>query len=440
MKKLLIGAVAAGFFISGAVAQVLPVSGVQNTLWSGGGKPMSGGGKYYGFIDTLQARVDVGRFTVEGMLNWGALCLWDTDDDFDMFKFENTSFNALERHYYNEDCDSASGEPYNGVKSQTAQDSYYVNFLWHPFDNFDVGVGTKLDWKVGPAPTYGAHVWEADAHLRQGGFSTSFDDRSGNAYDKFRPDEPGTADVVGFIHYANAYAKKAIGVRYNYQGKFGIQAGAALANGADTDGPIMNLGVALQPVNWLLIATAYEGLFQQYGNFYAGVTLGAKSFILDAYFACDGINTKDDDDGNEIAVGTGAAVTFAFSKIGLTIRPEAGINFFEDSDWTPAWYAGGLVKFDINERMALQAWTSFAVGSKDREWADDNTKDDWIGGRIFNIRPEFTFNLNKNHALSAYVNIENRVSFDKESRTFWTTGVFWTYKLHTGKLTAAKKG
>lgn len=129
MKKLLIGAVAAGFFISGAVAQVLPVSGVQNTLWSGGGKPMSGGGKYYGFIDTLQARVDVGRFTVEGMLNWGALCLWDTDDDFDMFKFENTSFNALERHYYNEDCNTASAGYNNRVKSQTAQDSYYVNFL-----------------------------------------------------------------------------------------------------------------------------------------------------------------------------------------------------------------------------------------------------------------------------------------------------------------------
>lgn len=438
MKKVLISAVAAGILASGAFAQVLPTSGVQNTLWTGGGVPMKDGGKYYGFVDTLQARVDVGRFTIEGMLNWGALCLWD-EDDFDNFAFRNTSCNALECHYYNEGKNTVLGNFDNGVKSQTAQDSYYVNFLWHPFDNFDVGMGTKLDWKVGPAPTYGAHVWEADAHLRQGGFSTAFDDKSGDAYYHYRPDAPGTADVVGFIHYANSYAKKAIGVRYNYQGSFGIQAGAALANGADTDSPVMNLGVAFQPIDWLLIAAAYEGLFQQYGNLYTGVTIGAKSFILDAYFACDGINTKDDDNDNEIAVGTGAAITIGFPKIGLTIRPEAGINFFEDSDWTPAWYAGGLVKFDINDRMILQAWTSFAIGSKDKDWEDKDATEDWIGGRIFNIRPEFTFNLNSNHSLSAYVNIENRVSFDEKSRTFWTTGAFWTYKLHTGKLTTAKK-
>ena len=104
------------------------------------------------------------------------------------------------------------------------------------------------------------------------------------------------------------------------------------------------------------------------------MTVGAKSFILDAYFACDNIASDYDDD---MAFGTGAGITFAFPKVGITIRPEAGLNWFENSSWTPAWYAGGLFKFNINEKMILQAWTSFAVGSKDKDWDDEPATEDW---------------------------------------------------------------
>ncbi|MDY5047520.1 MAG: hypothetical protein SPE87_07185, partial [Treponema porcinum] len=284
MKKLLIGAAVAALAAFGASAQVMPASGVENTLWTGLGSPFSGDAKYFGFVDTLQARVDVGKFTVEGMLNWGALSYWETDDDFDKFIFTNTETNALNRHYYDGYKKTVTGYS-NAIKSQTEQDSYYVNFLWHPVNNFDFGMGTKLNWRVGPAPTYGSWVWGSDAHIRQGGFSTAYNDKPGSAYCHFTPDAPGSADVVGFVHYANTYAKKAIGARYNYQGDFGLQIGAAIPDGADTDSPVMNLGVELRPVDWLSIATAYEGLLQKRGDFYAGVTVGAKSFILDAYFA-----------------------------------------------------------------------------------------------------------------------------------------------------------
>ena len=89
--------------------------------------------------------------------------------------------------------------------------------------------------------------------------------------------------------------------------------------------------------------------------------------------------------------------------------------------------------------MILQAWTSFAVGSKDKDWDDNDATEDWNGGHIFDIRPEFTFSLNKNHALSAYIDIESRKAFDGKIRDCWTTGLFWTYKMYTGKLTVAKK-
>ncbi|MCI6178971.1 MAG: hypothetical protein MR662_00555, partial [Treponema porcinum] len=153
MKKLLIGAAVAALAAFGASAQVMPASGVENTLWTGLGSPFSGDAKYFGFVDTLQARVDVGKFTVEGMLNWGALSYWDVDDNFDNLKFTNTETNALNRHYNDKDNDGEYKNTLNyknysnAIKSQTEQDSYYVNFLWHPVNNFDFGMGTKLNWR-----------------------------------------------------------------------------------------------------------------------------------------------------------------------------------------------------------------------------------------------------------------------------------------------------
>lgn len=74
MKKLLIASVAALFAAGVASAQVMKNPGVENTLYSGFGSPLVGDPVYYGFLDTLQARIDIGQFTLEGMLNWGSDC------------------------------------------------------------------------------------------------------------------------------------------------------------------------------------------------------------------------------------------------------------------------------------------------------------------------------------------------------------------------------
>ena len=77
MKKLL--ALVTGLLLSSSLlfAQVLSSSGVKNTLSTSFGLPyekVDNSGRnvrFYGLLETLQIRYDVGKFTAEGMLNWG---------------------------------------------------------------------------------------------------------------------------------------------------------------------------------------------------------------------------------------------------------------------------------------------------------------------------------------------------------------------------------
>lgn len=203
----------------------------------------------------------------------------------------------------------------------------------------------------------------------------------------------------------------------------------AIPNGATTESPVTNLGFQIA-FGKFEISAAYEGLFQKDGNFYTGLGLGADDFEIDAYFAWDSIDVdNEDDDPKDMSFGTGCAITFKFSDAGITIRPEAGLNWFENPDYLPAWYIGGLFDWNIADTMNLSVWTSFAVGSADKNWKDNSVTDEWTGGTVFNIRPTFAFNLTKHHTLAAFVNIENRIAFNGNSRNCWSTGLFWTYKL-----------
>ncbi len=435
MKKMLLSVVASLFLLGTASAQVLPSTGVQNNLWTAFGTGIDGSTRFYGFVDTLQARVDIAQFSIEGMLNWGALSSWD-DDTLNYFRFENTYVSPLLVHYFSTGKNNLSLQEQTVGKATSnqvslnpyAQESYYVNFLWKPLDFLDVGLGTKLNWKVGSAPDNGGELWENTAHVRQGGFSTTYNESTSGRH--FTYDKPGSADVVGFVHYANVYAKKAIGVRFFHDGgDVDFQLGMAIPNGATTESPVTNMGFQIA-FGKFEISAAYEGLFQKDGNFYTGLGLGADDFEIDAYFAWDSIDIDDDDDDPEdMSFGTGCAITFKFSDARITIRPEAGLNWFENPDYLPAWYIGGLFDWNIADTMNLSVWTSFAVGSADKNWKDNSVTDEWTGGTVFNIRPTFAFNLTKHHTLAAFVNIENRIAFNGNSRNCWSTGLFWTYKL-----------
>lgn len=438
MKKLLIASVAALFAAGVASAQVMKNPGVENTLYSGFGSPLVGDPVYYDFLDTLQARIDVGQFTLEGMLNWGAMANVDDEGNLDNFTFAHTSNNPLYYHYGEGDLIGnkiKDHKYYNGYKQgQTRTNAYYVNFLWHPIAGLDVGMGTKLNWQVGPAPRYGSWLWESNAHVRQGGFSTAYDDRHGTAGTyKFTPDAPGSADVVGFVPYANKYAKTAIGARYIHDGDFKFQVGGAIPSETNTDSFRSNFGAQFQ-FDYFGLAVAYEGLFQKDGNFYAGAEFGVKQFLFDVYFAWDSIDTDDDKKAanyEDMSFSAGATMTMHFDKVGISLIPESSINWFEKTDYTPAWYAGCTFLWNINEKFVMDVYSSFAIGSRDKRWDNSEETEDWSTGNIFTIRPDIKIALTNNHSINAYVNTEHRESFDGKSRWCWSTGAYWTYKLNT---------
>jgi hypothetical protein len=442
MKKLILIFAAVLFTSSAVSGQVLTAAGIENTVWTGFGGPLGNSDmKYYGVLNTLQARVDIGMFTIDGMINWGAVADWNDDNTLDRFSFVNTPRSPLSFHYYN--AGNSSGINLHGIwndlssgSENTKLDPYYVNFLIHPLKGFDAGVGTKLNWSVGPAPSYGSSVWEAAAHIREGGFSTAYNDRPGTAGTyRFTPDSPGAYDVVGFVPYANTYAKTAIGLRYRYADM--LETGIAIPGGADTDNPVMNLGFSVHPADSFTAAFAYEGLFQKDGNLYSGITFAfAKAFKADVYFAWDSI---DNDHDGDMSNGTGASLTINIPEIGIRLSPEAGINWFENTNYTPAYYVGGYIDMDLSDNIFLGAWTSCAWGAADRRWNDktdnlyyDTTKD-WTGGFILDIRPKVTFLLNNRHSLSFDFDYENRTAFDGYNRTSWSAGVYWTYTYAAGR-------
>ena len=440
MKKILLGISCAFLLGFSASAQVMSHSGIKNTVWTGFGSPFSGDFVYHGVIDTIQARVDVGQFTLEGMINWGAIANMTGDGNLDNFTFAITNRNPFYYHYNNENSRGNTnrnstvidGKPVrfdNSIKSDSLKiDPFYVNFLWHPFKNFDVGLGTKLNWKVGPAPGHGEWLWEDEAHVSQGGFSTTYNDIfiSGDSY-KFTPDKPGSADVVGFVHYANKYAKTAIGARYYLEtDSFNVQFGAAIPNGVNTDNMFINTGAQFGFKKFNL-AVAYEGLFQKDGNFYAGASFGVSQFYFDVYTAIDSIDFDNDD--HDMSYSVGAAMTINIEKARVLIRPEGTFNWFEEGNYTPSWYAGATVSWGILKNLYLKGYTSFAAGSMDKRWKDSSNSDvkNYTGGFIYDVRPLIEFKLSDAHSFSAYVDLEWRTAFDGTVRNCWSTGAFWTY-------------
>lgn len=448
MKKTIIGIAVSMLFASALSAQVLPSQQIKNTTWTGFGNPYAGDTMYYGVTDTLQARFDLYNFTVEGMLNTAFLANYDNLGDVDYFVFGTSNQNALNLHYGRRPDAYSSANTINSlaylldfsdgysnaVNSQnTLQDSYYVNFIYHLTKNFDIGVGTKLNWSVGPCPRYGAWLWEPGAHSRQGGFSTKYDDRGGvraqtstehaSTY-KYWVDKPGTADVVGFVPYANKYAKRGLGVRFKSNSDFDIEIGASIPNGFNTDDPASNFGVRISPCDWLAFSGAIEGAFDEKANFYTGATIGMKNFIIEGYFAADSLFSKEK--GDE-AYGIGASVTFIIPKTKISLRPEAGLNIFQNRHYSTAFFTGCELDLPITEEFALSVWGSFASGSKDKRWKDYKISEDWDGGRIYNLKPGIKFVLSKHLTFDAYVNLEDRKAFDDQNRKCWSTGVFATY-------------
>lgn len=428
MKKIIAFMAAALCTLTVLSAQVLPSQGVENTLSTAFGQPYQvneDGVKidepihFYGFHETLQARVDISKFTLEGMLNWGALTNYKVDTikrvvENSGFTFTNTTttpFTYTNNWYQGES------------KTNGATDSYYVNFVFHPINHLDMGIGTRLNWSVGPAPAYNGMLWEPTAHLVQGGLKEGLPGQS-------------NVDVAGYMKYANGYARKALAVRF--VNEF-LEVGAALPSGVTTDSFLTNFAARFYPADWISVGAAVEGVWSGDSNLYFGTRLVPhKDVVVDAWLALDNMGG---DSANDIW-GTGAAVTIGFPKIGLVIRPEASFSFYERAFYTMAAYTGGSVEFKA-DKFVLGAWSSYAWGATDTRWYDDKfsladrakigmpvfaTTKDYIGGHVFDIRPYVSYQINGNHSVSAMFDYQSRVRFDRTYSEAWASAVYWSYR------------
>ena len=423
MKKLL--ALFTGLLLSSSVlfAQVLSSSGVKNTLSTSFGLPyenIDASGRdvrFYGLLETLQIRYDVGKFTAEGMLNWGALANWNAEDGGDAFTFANTGITPF---YYTNNHTAGGGWWTNPVI-----ESYYVNFIFHPTKYIDLGMGTRLNWVIGPAPSSLDDYWGYKAHVTQGGLKDA---------------APGNADVAGYTYYANCYTsyyqantKAALAARFRYEDF--IEAGIAIPSGVTTSTPLFNAAFSIHPVDFIRIGVAFEGVMRNNGNFYTGISFNFKNLLLDTYLAVNFRNHNtllpgiSDGWGNQW--GTGAAATFTIPKISMTLRPEIGFSFYNESNYSMAWYTGDRMDFAIGSDFVLGAWSSIAFGAYDKRWYDKDSgmyHSDYTGGRIFDLRPDFNWNINKSNAITLYVDYQSRVKFTNESYNTWASGLYWTYK------------
>lgn len=404
MKKIFVTLLLSSMVLVCANSQVLKQQSFENTVWTGLGLPYAEHGsdsrpsfRWAGIIDTVQARVDILKFTMDGMLSWGALMNWDSGSAFDTFGICNTEKKQLDFLKEN-----------SGAGSPLEHDSYYLNFLAHPFEGFDAGMGTRLEWRVGPEPTTDGFAWDNLAHVVQG------DLRSG---------APELGDVRGFMKYANAYAQKALAARYHYKEYF--QVGVAIPSFEDTSGFTLNAGVEVSPIKLLTIAIAYGDMLHAGGNLYTGVGLNfTDNFKIDAWFGLDGIGLeRASDTAGKKMLGTGAAVFLKFGKLPFWIRPEFGFSNYLYSHYTAAFYTGGRINWDILSNMHLGAWTSFAWGAK----GDTAEWDNRSGGFIFNIRPDFTFDINEHHSISAVFEYEMKINPNDKKYDTFAFGFYWKY-------------
>lgn len=405
MKKILSLAVCAALVVSSAFTQVLTKAGVQNTLWTGFGEQYPEAGKspdvrFYGLYETLQARVDVSQFTIEAMLNWAAETNWEFNE-FQNITFANTQKTPF---YYT----NHSGQ--GGDKTSGYTDSLYVNFLWNAIaknkHDLDFGMGTRLSWVIGPAPSCYGCYWEPLTHIPQGGLKEG---------------APGSADVAGYTSYDNNYADTALGIRYRYSDF--IEAGISIPSGVTTDKPFFNAAFAIKPMDVFRASVALENIGNDSTDLYTGLSLYFSKVTVDAYFEFEDFSGKQ----NYKTWGTGATVTF-FPIKKLMVRPEAGVSVFKDSNYTPAVYAGGRLEYSINEKMMVGGFTSFGWGSKDRRWEDYKHTEDYTGGFVFDIRPDFTYSFDKHNSISAAFDYQFRKAFNNDDYSVWAAGVYWTYK------------
>lgn len=406
MKRIFSSIIIAAFVFFTASAQIMNSNGYRNTVWTGFGNAWNSENSitdsyklldsvnwaylgddndvhWTGVTDTFQGCIGAGALTLDVMLQWGGLSIYDANDDLDSLKIK----------YLDSD----------------------VNFILALAKNFDIAMGTYLNWNLGPAPTHGGNSWEIGYHLKQGGLSYG---------------TPSKGLVAGATYYANYInhsmdlsdnpsgfiepITQALALRYTIADV--LQLAAAIPSETTTSDFIANIGARFTPTDTVLVAAAYNGIFRGDSNMYAGLTLGIDAISVDAWLGMNNMGGKKD---NQIT-GFGGAINFAVNT--WTLRPEAGLTFYENKDYSMAMYAGINLAHELSENIELGIWGSFAFGS------DDDGGSTETGGKIFDLRPNLTYYINNTDALAATYEYQMVTVFTDDTFNFWNLGLFWTHQ------------
>lgn len=362
-------------------AQLMNKNGYMNTVWSGAGNQNTAyKNELNGILNTFQARLAGvgGALVVDTMLQWAVQPIFTDSGDYDRTTFKNTKA--------------------------------HVNFILKNIKNLDLGMGTYLDWNIGPGPARGGKDWEIGSHCYQGGLSYGL---------------PGSGSVAGAAYYANYITEtpdttKALAARFYIEDI--LQFAAGIPSGTDTDDFMINTGAKCTPNEKILFAAACNGLFKGDCNVYTGGSyIFTDAFSLHAWLALDNLAGK----SNNGMTGTGAALDVNVNN--FILHPEMGITFYENSDYTTAWYTGINLSYEISESFTAGLWSSFAVGSENRKWDDASATKNWTNGSIFDIRPVVTYYIKTADALAGSFEYQHVTTYQDKDYNYWSLGCFWVH-------------
>ena len=356
----------ASFALLGAQAQV---PGFSNTVHAAVGQSVEKNAqiKFLGFTEYFTGNVTVGKITFTGDIAWQLI--------------------------------PGPG----GVETRFGD--HNINVVINPVRGFDIGLGTNLNWTVGPGPSSGPQ-WSAYDKPYYGGINLE------NAQTSVSSDPNYPRRGFEVINY---YAKKAFGLRYRYQNIFEV--GFSLPELTSSNNFNAGIGLKANIGDKFGIGFAYNGPFSRGKNYiYVGASTSAlKSFDIGVYWnmltdtsatAHDGANT------------VGTVINFRIRNV--RIRPEGAVTFWSDPSWAPAAYIAVQAAVDLTSGLTGGLNASWGLGS---DFKDDpnNVKP----GARFDINPYILWTINKAHILSFGAQLTPVLWRDKTYTFGWQIPIAW---------------
>ncbi|MFI3257234.1 MAG: hypothetical protein R3Y36_02925 [Spirochaetales bacterium] len=290
---------------------------------------------FEGFVDYFSANVTVGNLVIAGDIAWSL----GYNGNFETAKFYEWNFNAV----------------------------------MNPIAGLDIGIGTNLDWTVGPAPTYGpsytAYTIPSYAGL-------------------------GIWNADGAV--VNTFADKAMAIRYTFADI--IQAGFGLNN---DNGQGYGLGVKANILDLFHLGFAYNGTFKEGdSNFYVGSSL----FIVDGFDIDIWFN-------HYSLVNTTIGGRVSFYKNNFFFAPEGSVTLWDANNRSLSAYAGLDMYMSITSKMLLGAYFSWGYGDE--------------AGTRLNANPYFIWNITNAHSIAIGANLMPLWPESGDLDFYWNVPISW---------------